>query len=233
MKVVYTKNGKQDELISVSDTKTLIKGDYIFSYANIKNITFDLSNLKSGKEMFLQCKGINEINIDLSKLQYGNGMFWGIDVVNPTVRVKSLENLKDATQMFYAVGGMKHLQCGTSLSNLQNAGNMLGATDVQTISFDLSSINNTTSVRVQSMFSGGAFNAENVEKIFRTLPQATWSASYGPTFHIGVNQSGFNKLQEILGQSLYHPEAAERNYYVYGNPEKRYRGYFLLIHLND
>jgi hypothetical protein len=44
------------------------------------------------------------------------------------------------------------------------------------------------------MFSGGAFNAENVEKIFRTLPQATWSASYGPTFHIGVNQSGFNKL---------------------------------------
>jgi hypothetical protein len=53
MKVVYTKNGKQEELISVSDTKTLIKGDYIFSYANIKNITFDLSNLKSGKEMFL------------------------------------------------------------------------------------------------------------------------------------------------------------------------------------
>jgi hypothetical protein len=36
-------------------------------------------------------------------------MFWGIDVVNPTVRVKSLENLKDATKMFYAVGGMKHL----------------------------------------------------------------------------------------------------------------------------
>lgn len=45
MKLHYNKYGKRGMKFDITDTKSLIKGDGIFSYNNIKNFKSDLNDL--------------------------------------------------------------------------------------------------------------------------------------------------------------------------------------------
>lgn len=167
-----------------NNIKTLEYGAGLFYKNNMTSWDENLSNLKGGDNMFLQCNKMTSFTSDLSNLVSGISMFKNCtSLIN--LDIKSLTNLEIGTDMFR---NTRLFSFKYDLSNLKNGDGMFNGSSIETFIGDLSSLETGN-----GMFNGCDLTAASVECICYTLPKV----SNNPTITLGINIKYSSSTDEL------------------------------------